>query len=609
MTYGTLGASTSLIYNVNVASSITTQGRALISSASLQFEMFLDNNVKFGSLDEVLEFINHVVKEKSRRRFRDDVVLDNFVSTNDCFAKIIFSCGYRWIPNYEEMDIIYKVIENLSAEDKNRVFYKNNLYYFIDNSKVWNILHTILMNLKQPILSPGEIPEEVQDDLKLFNDLLTEYVYYGYLVMDRIDRCDNMIKTTVAVSDTDSAIITLDGWYRYVVERINGEELRIANYTSPLSFDDIDEETGEFKTKGWQKAIKFEPKKLDYNFFTDEVTERERFNDPTILPPNENVKYTIINIMSYVLGNILNDYMDKTCLNQHSLTLEDIVHIKPGEDLINKSIYYGFGESIFKFENGYPKDELVPKYNRKCRIRLKNEFTFLRLLMVHNAKKNYASLVTVQEGNFIPENKQLDIKGIEILTKSTKSSTTREALQKILLEDIMKSPVIDQIRFLKDIAIFEKSIVESLHNGNRQYYKPAVIKSLSSYENPMRIQGIKGAVAWNAIRSKDLPAIDLEERNAVSIAKIDINKNNISQIAGTYPEVYNNMVEILQQPDFKTGVTAISIPMDIKVPDWLMPFIDYDEILRDNIAGFPFESLGIQRMEKNNVNYTNIVQL
>ena len=47
---------TSLLYNINVATSITSQGRALVSSASMCFEMFLANNVKFGSLNEVVEF-------------------------------------------------------------------------------------------------------------------------------------------------------------------------------------------------------------------------------------------------------------------------------------------------------------------------------------------------------------------------------------------------------------------------------------------------------------------------------------------------------------------------------------------------------------------------
>ena len=40
---------TALIYNNNVATSITSQGRALISTATMFFEGFLANNIKFGT--------------------------------------------------------------------------------------------------------------------------------------------------------------------------------------------------------------------------------------------------------------------------------------------------------------------------------------------------------------------------------------------------------------------------------------------------------------------------------------------------------------------------------------------------------------------------------
>ena len=57
------------------------------------------------------------------------------------------------------------------------------------------------------------------------------------------------------------------------------------------------------------------------------------------------------------------------------------------------------------------------------------------------------------------------------------------------------------------------------------------------------------------------------------------------------------------------SIDAISIPKDTPVPEWLKEFIDYDTIVEDNIKGFPYESVGIQRLGKNHVNYTNIIQL
>lgn len=566
--YGVLGMYTSLLYNINVATSITSQGRALVSSMTLFFEMFLADNVKFGSLNEVLEFINHIVNEKRQRKFNDFDFLDKpFVGIDECFSKIILECGYRWIPNEEEMEIIWKVLNNLSREDLARVYYKNNLYDFVSNSRVLDLVLGMIKKLKRPMLNSVKAPEEIVDDIKLFSDLLYEYVYYQYMFIDRIDRCDNMIKSVTMVSDTDSTIISLDAWYRFIVEKLNGQELRIANYCpDPIIFCEKDED-GNWKNPEWRQPIYFEPKKLDYNFATDEIVEMEHKSRPDILTPNDNVRYSIINIMGFVLDRIVNDYMEKFCLNNHSLT-----------------------------------------EGRTCKIIAKNEYLFKRLMMTQ-VKKNYASLMVVQEGNLVPENKQLDIKGIECLTKSSKSEKTRKALQKILLEDILKTPVIDQLRFVKDMAIFEKQIVNSLREGSKEYYKPVTIKAASTYDDPMKIQGIKASIAWNLIKSEDLPGINLDERNAINIAKVAINKANIDRIQDKYPTIYQNMLVALNREEFKAGINALAIPLDVLVPEWLNDFIDYTSIINDNISGFPYESVGIMRMNKSNVNYTNIVKL
>ena len=623
-TYGALGAPTCMLFNVNVASSITTQGRALISSVTMCFEMMLDNNVKFGSLNEVVDFINNVKKDTPYRRFKDSSVLDSNIDPTECFCKVVCSCGgSRWIPNDNELDIIWKIINNLSQEDLNRVYYKNNLYAFTDNKRVFNLIYQILKKLNRPIYFAEDIPEEVQSEVKLFRDLVKEYVYYRYMIMDRIDRTDNMIKSITMISDTDSTIISLDGWYRYVIEKINGHEFRIANSTMhPIIYNMIkNEETKKMEMAPFKispfvidgkmdkiSPFDIQPAKLDYNFRTDEVSEMQRFNNPLIITANDNVMYSIINILANVLGHCVNDYMEKACENFNSLRLLRIEPIPLTTDEYNTGNYYFPG----LYKTAYGTNHIIPEikyvYDRKCRINSKNEFTFSRIMMTVN-KKNYVSLQTVQEGKLIPEDKQIDVKGIEILYKSTKSITTRMALQKIVLEDILKTPTIDQLKFIKDIAIFERSVMDSVKSGDRTFYKPAIVKSQAAYKDPMRIQGVKASIAWNEMKPNGTKGIDLTERNAVDIAKVNINKTNADIIAGDFPEVYANIVNLLNDERFKGSVNSIAIPLDVEVPEWLTPFIDYDSILRDNIAGFPFSSIGIERLNRNKLNYTNIVKL
>ena len=598
-TYGTLGMYSSLLYNVNVATSVTSQGRAFVSTMTLFFESFLANNVKFGSLDQVIEFINHICNDAPKRRFSDRQILDKNITEEQCFAKLVLSCGYLWVPDNDEMEVIWRTVCNLSQEDRNRVYYKNNLYDFVSNKKVMDLVRDMLHKLKRPLLTSSKIPKEIQIHIDTFTDLLTEYVFYNYMYIDRIDRCNNMIKSVTMVSDTDSTIVSVDAWYRFIAEQISGEEFDICIYRPhPILLDDEDIKEPypeDDKFHFIQHPISFEEKKYDYNFQTDEVIEMERILHPLEICPSDNVRYSIINILAYVLDRCVNIYMEKSCNNIHSTPSQprDYSHI----DFTRRE------EAIY----GNQDYESPKKVKSPCKIYAKNEFTFSRLMMAL-VKKNYASLIAVQEGHIVPEEEQLDVKGIEILHKSTKPKKTRDSLKKILAEDILRAKNIDQLKFIKDIIIFEKNLINSVRSGSREFFKPVTIKSINTYKDPMRIQGIKAAVAWNAIKSSNLPGINLEERNAVDIVKVSITTKSVEQIKDTHPEIYQNILNALEMDEFEGEIDAIAIPIDVLLPDWLELFINYDSILQDNIAGFPFESIGIQKMN-HNITYTNILQL
>jgi hypothetical protein len=323
-------------------------------------------------------------------------------------------------------------------------------------------------------------------------------------------------------------------------------------------------------------------KVYDYYFKTDTIIEDYRIEHPKDTSGYENMRNSIIVMMNYILDALINDYMIRFCKNVNSLT----------------------------------KNRL----DENCKIIMKSEFDFRRLMMTQ-VKKNYASLIIMQEGNPVAYNKQVDVKGIEALTKSSKAKSTREALQKILEDDILRAESIDQLKFLKDITILEKRMLQSIRDGSKEFYKPVTIKSLSNYDEPLRIQGIKASIAWNAIKDKDLPAIDLSERNALDIAKVIINKTTVEKIKTKYPEIYSNIIAALDREEFctkskQTGkitsqeITAVAIPTDVLVPEWLLEFIDYNTLVSDNLGGFPYSSIGIVSGDANsNTNYTNIIEL
>ena len=57
---------------------------------------------------------------------------------------------------------------------------------------------------------------------------------------------------------------------------------------------------------------------------------------------------------------------------------------------------------------------------------------------------------------------------------------------------------------------------------------------------------------------------------------------------------------------YKNGIDSIGLPLNEPVPAWILPFVRYAEIINDNVAKFPLESVGIRRGNQHN-NSTNII--
>lgn len=604
--YGLIGLYVSLIYDANVSPAVTSTGRSLISSAIMCFEGFLGNNVKFGSLNDILIFIDNVRREYTKWKYNDSDILSKsgYVSSTECFNKLIMNCGYKYIPSSDDMDIVWKIIQNCNQIELNRLFYKNNLYCFMDLPISRNLMIKIVTNMQRPYIEPSNPPEEIVEDLNLLRDLLIEYVFYCYQYMDRMIRNKNMVKSVSIVSDTDSSFVSLDAWYNYnlqylkdydcpilhqqidVYKMIEASNYQWKNTEAQRWYNAVDKyplvtfakrnEFGDIDSSEYQ-AIEFIDAPKDYDFYNEEVINKKRSIDALKIIPQDNLKFALINIMCYILSSVINLYMI----------------------------------DFTKQSGSYRADEL-------CRINMKNEF-YMSRIMLTDAKKHYASLQILQEGNYLGEG-VLDVKGIDCLTKSSFSKDTQKALRKILLEDILTGKV-DQLKLIKDIAIFEKTIFHDLKNGSKKYYKPVTIKSIDHYETPLRIQGIKAAIAWNYVRGEDLPGFNLGDRNSLDIIKINIDKNILEMVKDLYPYQFSKFSEILNpncdtivegvplNTIFKGAIDSIALPKDVSVPEWLKLIIDYDQIISDNISGFPLSSIGICQFGKKKANWSNVIHL
>ena len=601
--YGLIGLAVSFLFDLNVAPSVTSMGRSLISSAIMCFEMFLGNNVKFGSLDDVLVFIDNVRKEYKEWKFDDEVVLgkSGFVDVYEVFNKLILNCGYKYVPTTEDMDIVLKILQSCTQTELNRLYYKNNLYGIMDTTYARILMVQIFENMDFPYMDPAYPPVGIRQYLDELKAVLLEYVFYCYQIYDRMDRNKNMIKKISLISDTDSSFVSLDAWYNYNIKYLEGHDFKILHQNIdvaklvekcekseegvpeylkdiqstrfPISFFERDE-WGDPINSGISDCITFEELEYDYDFFNQEKIEINKLINPVETIPQENMKFSLVNIMCYILTDVINLYMID-----------------------------------FTKESGSYRNDV------DCAIVMKNEFFMTRVLL-ENVKKHYASLQQLQEGNYlggVP-----DVKGIDCLVKSVIPKTTRDRLNKILLKDILLADNIDRTNIIKQMAILENDIYTNIMNGSKNYYKPATIKSLDSYENPLRVFGVKGLLLWNYVKDEHLSAIDVKERNSVDIIKIVVNAVTVEKLKDEFPYQYERFLELLgieecNNDDVKLlkskEFQSIALPLDVPVPRWIELIVDYRSIIVDNLGGFPLNGVGISQLDSKKVPYTNIIKL
>lgn len=581
--YGAMGQPSSIFYNFEVAASITRQGRASITASIMLFESFLANNIKFGSLNEVIMFIDHIVLMKPTRQYEDHRILDRDISIQEVFDKLMSSCGYRWKPDHTEANMIWKILHQLSQFHLNRLYYKNNIYAFFNNTEPKDFLLELLYSLDSPFIDPNSPPPTIKDKLDVLVNMVKEYIYYPYQIIDKIERVETLYRQIDLVTDTDSCIICLNPWYEYVANLTKDLDIDLKHYELDMigllnkeNLNDASDLMEESKTE------------YIYDFRNKEILERKRLVDPFKIIPEDAMRYSIINILAYVISKLLRDYFDRISI----------------------------------------KNNVTNDTHNFCLMNMKNEFLFLRMLL-SDAKKHYASIVELQEGHKVPLDKQLDIKGLQI-DKSVVPESTKEALGNILHEDVLRPDYIDQMKIINKLAVLEKTIYDDIYNGGLKYYSPKKLKPFVTYKNPMSTQQVKASIVYNLFRDEDEAYINIDENNSVLIIGVNIDAHALEscKLKESDHEKYEIMRKIIyENPVIEVSqnkiavkifndnlalnsrkITSIAIPRDSQTPKWILEFIDYASIVKDNIGTFPLKSIGITKLDTNSA-YSGIINL
>ena len=220
-------------------------------------------------------------------------------------------------------------------------------------------------------------------------------------------------------------------------------------------------------------------------------------------------------------------------------------------------------------------EEYRSKYN------MKNEFLFNRLV-VADVKKRYVAEVVLREGRLT---RKLEVKGMDFIKAG--ATDEMEDFCKDITRKYVVSEEIDIPSLQMALMEFRDQIYESLSRGEKKHLPNASVKDISAYKFPWREESVRGAYIWNAI----YPNNEIESSTKVKIAKLTAtNEAMISDMKDKYPEVYEVLIDKVfhskNDAIAKNGLSVLAIPPNSDIPEWAIPYIDYEVIINKILAAY-----------------------
>jgi DNA polymerase family B len=206
--YGATVEKNSTFYNKFFGPSITYNGVVIITTAVNAFETFMSNNIYFKNLNDVLYYISNILDQEYKNL---EAV------TKDITKEMLLEYLTDKLENKSEEDltILNNIVQEMDQTTVNKVYYKNNIYEFLDNSKTFGILPHVI---DTSFLDPNEPPETLLSDMGDIWELMEEWVFYNHAAFYRYHNAENRKRKTVLMVDTDSNFLMLDPFYKYFLK-------------------------------------------------------------------------------------------------------------------------------------------------------------------------------------------------------------------------------------------------------------------------------------------------------------------------------------------------------------------------------------------------------
>ena len=182
--YGAEGESSSFLYNIHSAMSVTASGRGQISTACQCFENLLADNVKFFHMTEFYHWVYNIIHEEPDWKYDAFDIVGIVPSRKQFIERYARKFGHETLMNLDEIGLVY---DALNDEQRIRVYYKANIREFLALRKPSDLYSDIVCSDVE-FIDPNKIPPEIKKDVDKLTNWVIEFVGYKYGIFRYEDR-------------------------------------------------------------------------------------------------------------------------------------------------------------------------------------------------------------------------------------------------------------------------------------------------------------------------------------------------------------------------------------------------------------------------------------
>lgn len=236
-------------------------------------------------------------------------------------------------------------------------------------------------------------------------------------------------------------------------------------------------------------------------------------------------------------------------------------------------------------------------------LQMKNEF-YWSSFTVSNVAKHYFANIIVQEGNVFKE-PDLELKGVHLIASNANLDITTQI--KNLIKDInYKLYLGQQISvnyYIKEVAKLERLVLNKIENSDSSIFRRDRIKDKTAYKQEEALSPYIQYLLWKEVFSSKYGKIDKPPYSALKIPTIldntKIRQEFIDNLEDSIREKYLNFIHKYNKNAIITFRIPTAIVNSVGIPKEIIPYIDKDRIVKDNMysAYLVLETLGVYRKE------------